>query len=176
MTDREVPTSRRTWVTGSIRAGLMMAAILAIYFTLPFTRLSSTPTWILLSVGVVAMAGLISREVWAITRHPLPWVRAVTGLCVLLPAYLCWFAAAYMFMEEGDPTAFSEHLSRMDALYFSVTMFSTVGFGDIVATSPGARVAVTVQIVVNLIVLGVGVRVIIGAAQRRDQLTPPGSS
>jgi voltage-gated potassium channel len=171
-----VATSRRTVIGGSIRAVVLVAAILAAYFALPFTRLSTLPTWLLLLVGVVAIVALVVREVWAITHHSLPWIRAVTAVCVLLPAYLCWFAAAYKFMEERDPTAFSEHLSRVDALYFSVTMFSTVGFGDIVATSPAARLAVTGQIVANLIMLGVGVRVIIGAAQRREPFTPPGSS
>jgi hypothetical protein len=47
-----------------------------------------------------------------------------------------------------------------------VTTFSTVGFGDITATSETARVVVTVQMVLDLLVLGLGIRVFIGAVKR----------
>jgi voltage-gated potassium channel len=51
-------------------------------------------------------------------------------------------------------------------LYFTVTVFSTVGFGDIFPASEAARLLVTAQMILNLIVLGLGVRLIVGAAQR----------
>jgi hypothetical protein len=34
-------------------------------------------------------------------------------------------------MERASAASFTEPLTRTDALYFSVTVFSTVGFGDI---------------------------------------------
>ena len=41
--------------------------------------------------------------------------------------------------------SFTEPLTRADALYFTVTVFSTVGFGDITAKSETARVVLIVQ-------------------------------
>ena len=57
----------------------------------------------------------------------------------------------------------------LDALYFTVTVFATVGFGDIVATTQLARLVVTVQMILDLGVLGLGIRVFLGAVQRGRQ-------
>ena len=40
------------------------------------------------------------------------------------------FASVYVQIETSQPNSFSETLSRTDALYFTVTVFATVGFGD----------------------------------------------
>ena len=60
-------------------------------------------------------------------------------------------------------------LTRTDSLYFTVTVFATVGFGDIIATSQTARLLVTVQMILDLVVLGLGIRVFLGAVQRGRQ-------
>jgi voltage-gated potassium channel len=54
-------------------------------------------------------------------------------------------------------------------LYIAVTVFSTVGFGDISAKSEAARLVVTGQMLADLIVLGLGIRVILGAVGRGRQ-------
>jgi hypothetical protein len=63
-------------------------------------------------------------------------------------------------------------------LYFAVTVFSTVGFGDIAAWSQPARIVVMIQILADLIYIGLLVRALFGAAQigtsrRTDQNAPP---
>ena len=42
---------------------------------------------------------------------------------------------------------FSQPLNHTDALYFTVTVFATVGFGDITATTEAARLVVTGQMI-----------------------------
>ena len=51
-------------------------------------------------------------------------------------------------------------------------MFSTVGFGDITATSETARLLVTAQMILDLLALGLGIRVFIGAVQLARQAHP----
>ena len=49
-------------------------------------------------------------------------------------------------MAQADPANFSTHtLTRTDALYFTITIFATVGFGDISATSQSARLLVSAR-------------------------------
>jgi hypothetical protein len=60
-------------------------------------------------------------------------------------------------------------LTRTDALYFTVTVFSTVGFGDIAPKSEVARVVLIVQMLGDLAVLGAGIRILLGAVQRGRQ-------
>ena len=52
--------------------------------------------------------------------------------------------------------SFSQPLNHTDALYFTVTVFATVGFGDIIASTAAARLAVTGQMIIDLINLGSG--------------------
>ena len=60
-----------------------------------------------------------------------------------------------------------------DALYFTVTVFTTVGFGDIVPKTEIARVATTLQMLVGILAIGVVAKILLGAVQqaveRRDE-------
>jgi hypothetical protein len=50
-------------------------------------------------------------------------------------------------MAGMSASAFGERLTHTDGLYFTVTVFSTVGFGDITAKSQAARLVVTGQMI-----------------------------
>jgi hypothetical protein len=67
---------------------------------------------------------------------------------------------------------FSEPLTRTDALYFTVTVFATVGFGDITAKTEAARLVVTGQMIVDLVAIGLAVKVIVGAVKQGRQRQP----
>jgi len=77
------------------------------------------------------------------------------------------FAWIYLTMSHADPRAFvGGMLSRSSALYFTVTVFSTVGFGDIVPRVDPARLVVTVQMLADLAMFAVVIRLILGAVSR----------
>ena len=117
--------------------------------------------------GVVA-AWRISRVVQA----TYPVLRAVEGLAAALPLYLLGFSVLYYEMAASSPGSFSTSLSRMGSLYFTVTVFATVGFGDIVAVSDSGRAVVTVQMVTNLALLGMGGRILFAAIGRGREARP----
>ena len=50
---------------------------------------------------------------------------------MIVPLFLLLFASTYFLMERASAASFTQPLTRTDALYFTVTVFSTVGFGDI---------------------------------------------
>ncbi|MBT2379790.1 two pore domain potassium channel family protein [Streptomyces sp. ISL-111] len=109
---------------------------------------------------------------------PSPRLRAVEALSTAVPLFLLLFSATYFLYarEEGDHS-FSEPLSRNDALYFTVTVFATVGFGDIVPVSPTARALTTCQMVADLVLVGVIAKAIVGAVRigldrRRSSSSP----
>ena len=61
-----------------------------------------------------------------------PGIRAIEALAVTLPLFLLLFATTYFLVSVHGSGAFTqEHLTRTDALYMTVTIFATVGFGDI---------------------------------------------
>ena len=78
-------------------------------------------------------------------------------------------------MAKISPGNFSQPLTHTDALYFTVTVFATVGFGDITAKTEAARLVVTGQMITDLVIIGLGVRVIVGAVRRGQQRRPQGA-
>ena len=74
-----------------------------------------------------------------------------------LPLFLLLFATTYFLMSGPCAGNFSqEDLTRTDALYLAVTIFTTVGFGDISAASQGARLMVMFQMLLDLVIIAVG--------------------
>jgi voltage-gated potassium channel Kch len=69
-------------------------------------------------------------------------------------------------LSYQQPSTFSEPLTRTDALYFTVTTFATVGFGDVVPRTETVRLLVSGQILLDLVILGLGIKVILGAVQK----------
>ena len=155
---------------GFIR-GLAVATVLTIlYFVLPFDHLADTRLWIVITLGIAILTVVTVREVRAVLTATQPAVRAIQALMVIGPLFLFLFAGTYFVMSQADAHNFNvAELSRTDALYFTVTTFATVGFGDIVATSEAARVLVTVQMILDLILLGAVVRIFVSAVQMARQ-------
>lgn len=145
---------------------LTSTGLLVLYFVLPLDRAFSAATLAGLAAGVLATGLLVAWQVRAILRSPHPALRAVESIALLLPFFLLMFAATYDVLSDSDPHAFTESLDRIDGLYFVVTVFATVGFGDISAVSPVARVLVTVQMIGDLILIGLVLRVFLQAVNR----------
>jgi voltage-gated potassium channel len=165
------PASRRRHVLLGLLRGLAVTiALTLVYYVLPLDRLADTPLWTVVVIVLVVLAGVTFYQVRAVLLAAEPAVRAIQALAVIGPIFLLLFAATYFVMSEGNPNAFNvSELTRTDALYFTVTTFASVGFGDIVATTESARVLVTVQMILNLIVLGAVVRILISAVQLARQ-------
>jgi len=164
---------RRMMVTGLTRAFALTVGLVLAYFALPLDHLGGVPFWLSLSVGLCLLAAAIVYQVRAILRSSRPAVRAVEALAGTVPLFILLFAATYFVLSETDPANFSTaDLSRLDALYFTVTVFATVGFGDITATSETARALVTVQMILDLVVLGAVIRTFVGAVRIARQSSP----
>ena len=63
--------------------------------------------------------------------------------------------------------------TKIDALYFEMTMVSTVGFGDVAAVSQGARFVATLNMLMNMVFLGASLRLLGWAVQRHRETDPP---
>ncbi|TRW45699.1 potassium channel family protein [Georgenia yuyongxinii] len=161
------PRHRRWLITrGLLRALATTVVMVALYYVLPLDRRSGAYVFAVLAVGVGLLAGMTAWQVRAIEYSDHPSIRAVQSLASLTPLFLLLFASTYLLLSRADPAMFTEELTRTDALYFTVTIFATVGFGDISAQSDTARLVVTIQMLLDLVVLGLGIQVILGAVKR----------
>jgi voltage-gated potassium channel len=126
----------------------------------------------MLAVGLLALVGLVAFQLRSIIRAAYPALRAVGALATSAPLFLLLFAGTYFVMGTISVGIFSEPMTRTDALYFTVTVFATVGFGDITATTEPARVLVTGQMVAGIVILGLGARIIVDAVKRGQRRQP----
>ena len=168
------PAKRRQLVALALLRSLATATVLvALYYLLPLDRIPSVPLGVLLAIGLVILLSVAAWQVRTIVGAKHPTVRAIGALATTVPLFLLLFAATYFLMARTSPASFSDHLTRTDALYFTVTTFSTVGYGDITAVSESARVVVIAQMILDLLALGLGIRVFTGAVQRGRQRPRP---
>ncbi len=169
------PAQRRRHIAwGLLRSLIATAVLVALYYLAPLARLDRVPLAMSLAIALLILLAITIWQVRAITRATYPAVRAIEALAGTVPLFLLLFAASYFLMAQADPTNFNHPLTRTDALYFTVTVFTTVGFGDITATSQIARLLVTIQMLLDLLILGVGIQVFIGAVRLARQTQTPG--
>jgi voltage-gated potassium channel len=171
---------RKLLAVALIRALASTAILVTLYYLVPMQKVSDAGTVVVLVVGLIMVAGIVIWQIHAIVNADYPGVQGVEAFAISVPLFLLLFAASYFVVEHTSPASFSEPLTRTDALYFTVTTFSTTGFGDITAKSQGARLLVTSQMVSDLVVIGFGVKILFGAVQegrrRRDARTDDSSS
>jgi voltage-gated potassium channel len=165
---RRTPPTRRRAARSLLSSGLVTVILILCYFVLPLSSALTTTTALLLGIGLVAVSALLVWHLRSILRSPYPRLRAVAALATTVPLFLVLFATAYFVMSRTAPGNFSEPLSRLDSAYFTVTVFATVGFGDITPVTQLARVLVTVQMLVGVITVGVIAKLVFGAVQKAE--------
>jgi voltage-gated potassium channel len=164
---------RRQAALGALRSLAAAIVLVALYFLLPLDHLAGVPLAVILLVGLLILLAVTGWQLHLVVRARYPAIQAGEALATTVPLFLLLFASVYFAMARASPANFSTHsLTRTDSLYFTVTTFSTVGYGDITATSQAARLVVTAQIILDLLVVGLVIRMFIGAVQRARQEHP----
>ena len=152
-----------------IRVTVSVTLLFAAYYLVP-TKGSgedSDVPWLILDLMIFGV--VVAIQVPAIIKAKYPNLRAIEALAVTVPLFLLIFSRVYLANSLTDPAVFTHPLDNTAALYFTVTVFATVGFGDIVAQTNGMRLLVTLQMLLDLAVLGLVIKLLTSAAQRGVQ-------
>jgi len=158
---------RRFLLLTLAKAGGATLVVLVLYYVLPIDKIPDGLLFLALAVELAVLAFVVGWQVRRVLRASTPLLAAIEALAFTVPLFLVIFAAMYVGLAANSPANFNVGaLSRTDSLYFTVTVFATVGFGDITATSQLTRGIVTVQMLLDLAVLGLLIRVFFGAVQR----------
>ena len=159
--------NRRLVVASVVRLSVVTLVLFGLYARAPLGERPGSATLVDLVLSLLVFAAVVTWQIVAVTRSPYPTLQAIESAVISVPLLLLLFASAYFVTAQTQSGSFTEALSRTDALYFSVTVFATVGFGDIAALSEAARVQVTIQMVADLILIGFIARVLVSITQRR---------
>ncbi|MDN5915815.1 MAG: potassium channel family protein [Pseudonocardia sp.] len=171
-----IPAHGRPVVVSLLGSVTSVVVLLIVYYAAPLDRPLDSWTWIRFVAGLLAYAGLIVWQVRAIAGSGFPRLRAVQAMATGFPVLLVLYASWYSVIAHQRPESFSEALSRTDALYFAVTVFATVGFGDITPRTELARVLTMTQMLVGLVAIGLVAKILLGAvgmAAGRDGAAGP---
>ena len=162
-------TPPRKIVASLLRAVGTIAVLTTIYFVLPLDHISRWAAVTILAIGLAGLIALVAFQVRSVMSSSYPLLRGIESLATSVPLFLLLFAGSYLVMAALATKSFSQPLNNTDALYFTVTVFSTVGFGDITPTTDAARLVVTGQMIADLVIIGIAVKAITGAVRQRRQ-------
>jgi hypothetical protein len=177
----DAPPPRRIVLMIVARTSAVIFCTLLLYAIIPVHEETSLALAISAVVGLVVVAIVFGRQLARISRAQRPVLVAIEALALVVTLFVALYAELYVSLSAGDVNAFTQPIGKMDAIYFTVTVLATVGFGDISAVTGPARLAVTSQMVLDLILIGVAVKVLstsarraveARAAERMDQVVP----
>jgi len=161
---------RRAWLRTAVVLVVAWAVLIAVYYLVPAgvvpgRHRSGAGTFVHLGIAVTLFAAILAGEARRIMTAELPELRAVEALGVVIPLFLVMFASSYLSLSNSSAVTFTEQLDHTRALYFTITVFSTVGFGDITPKTDLARIIVSIQMLLDLVIIGAVVRLLFNAAQ-----------
>jgi hypothetical protein len=165
LADMEPGERRRAIVRIIGRVVVVWVVFIGGYFIYPVGDDSVAGTGVKLSIDIILLIVVIVWQVRRIFHAEYPELRAIEALGVILAVFLVLFSALYLSVSHASSATFTQPLDHMGALYFTVTVFSTVGFGDITAKTDGARALVSVQMILDLILIASVARLLVTAAR-----------
>jgi hypothetical protein len=173
---------RRLLVLSLLRSTASVTVMVALYYQAPLDRALDAGTVIRLPLILLVLVGVLTWQVRAIVDSETPRLRAGEVVPVGLATLLLLYASTYVLISGNHAGSFTENLGRTDALYYTVTVFATVGFGDIAPKSEMARVVTMTQMLTGLVAVGIIAKIVLGAVQvavqRRSEVAadPPAAS
>jgi Ion channel len=149
---------------------LTVVVPVVVYFLLPLDKESGKLLATALVIAAAASLIPISiRQAQLVLRSDDPLFDAMRCIVSALVFLVVAFSSAYFVLATNYDAEIHGLETKLDGIYFTVTILATVGFGDITADGQWARAIVTGQMVVNFAVLAVALRVVSWALKERGQ-------
>jgi voltage-gated potassium channel len=157
------PAHRREWL---LTAALILALLVA-YYALPMAGRWWPLPAVAGPVAICALGPISLRQQKAILTSARPLSSVIRAILIMGTLLIVGFAATYYAVDQQMSGQISGLETKTDAMYYTVTILATVGFGDILPTGQFARALTTFHMLANLIVVTVSVRLVIEAGRRR---------
>ena len=112
---------------------------------------------LLATVGALSLVGTVMVKELGSVRRGAPG-RGTRVLAMLLILLVMAASLTFFLLDQARPDELVGLKTRTDALYFTLSTMTTVGYGDVHAEGQLARALVCVMIVFNIVVVASLVR------------------
>ncbi len=110
----------------------------------------------------------LNRQVRRIATSEHPQATWIEALIVLGTLFLAIFAHIYRVLGGADGASFTQTMDLLNSYYYSLTVLSTIGFGDITPLTTNAKVFTMAQILCDLALIGFVLKVLSSARAPKD--------
>jgi voltage-gated potassium channel len=167
LADLDKAQRRQALLRCALTIAISWVLIVGAFYAIPIGHESGLRAIVRLGADIALIGAVIAWQVRRISMAELPELRAVEALGIVIAVFLVAFSAIYLSMSHEAAKTFTERLDHTKALYFTISIFSTVGFGDITPRTDSARLIVSAQMLLDLAIIGAGVRLLLNAARSR---------
>lgn len=151
----EEPIPRSLLLAAGARVLGVVFLTLLVYFLVPIQGENAAMAAALLAcVGIAFVLTVFARQITRVSRSRRPVLAALEALALVFGLFVSLYALLYVSMSEGDSGAFTQEVDKVAGIYFATTILATVGFGDISPVTNIARIVVTTQMVLGMILIG----------------------
>jgi O-antigen ligase len=153
---------------GAARIGLLVAEVLVLvvaYFLIPLEG-SLAFRLVAYGLGLTLVVFVVARQMRRHLASRNNEVR-IDSLALAIVMSVLLFALAYYAVSTAESGEFSGLSTRVDALYYSLTVATTTGFGDVSAQSQLARALVSAQLVFNMLIVATAVPLLTRTVKER---------
>ncbi len=142
---------------------LIVSSLIAVYGVAPEPQRVDAPWQYALaaSIGFVLYGALTAWGVYHLRGAQYPVTDGLVLVVSMAVIVSLGYAYAYLAIEAQNPGSFTEPLTKASSVYFTVTVLTTVGFGDITATADFSRLAVVSQMIVGLTVISLSAKLLV---------------
>lgn len=133
------------------------ACTLLIYYGLPLRPIQVISDVVGVGMFIIGIGGLAWLVIYAIRKYaaaPTDTGNRMLGALLIVYLVVIGFAMIYYLIEESSSGQFSGLETRTDSLYFTIITLGTVGYGDIVPVGQLARTVAMVQVLFDLVLIG----------------------
>ncbi|HEV7534366.1 MAG TPA: potassium channel family protein, partial [Acidimicrobiia bacterium] len=145
----------------------LVGGLLIAYYVLPMDSHWWPVPAVAGPAAIVALVPLSLRHTRTILLSDRPLASVARAILVMMFLLILGFATTYYALQAHWPGEMEGLRTKTDAVYFTVTVLSTVGFGDIHPVGQAARAVATFHMLANLVVVSVSVRLVIRAGRHR---------
>ena len=145
-----------------------VTGLVVVFLVVP---ISKERWWLGIVIGLLIIVGSVPLTVKRINRvgtsHE-PYLEAGLAVVMMIALIVIGFASIYAALSRHGEE-FTDIHTKLDAVYFTITTLATVGYGDIAPTGQVARAVAIIQMVVDILVIGVAARLAMRVAARETE-------